>query len=320
MLAAVRDASAAACATTISSCGCTISSAEVFETSGALISASPSVDCIDISASGAVLVLKGDITGPAGGVTADGIHIMSGASNVFISGKSTPGFAAMGHATVTGFATGIQIDGSNAELHQLDSNGNVTNGVVFNAVTGGDYNASFANSNVGGEGILINGGSGNVVSDSGFSLNNNGVEILVSSNNRIFDTGAGSNQGGNIQGANNVYGFWIAQSSGNHIKDSSSDNNTGTGTYLGCFPTGGPSGKKCGAGMKPSKFNRIIASGGSKNGGAGLGVDLGDSANVLDLNGGNSNGTSDGVDKNKKCDHNVWMGSGFGTTSTSCIH
>jgi len=67
-------------------------------------------------------------------------------------------------------------------------------------------------------------------------------------------------------------------------------------------------------------LNRIIASGGNKNGGAGVGVDLGDSGNVLDLDGGTSNTIDDAVDKNKKCDHNVWMESSFGTTSSSCIH
>jgi hypothetical protein len=237
MLAGVRAASAASCSTTISSCGCVISSADVFITSGALGSASSTVDCIDINASGAVLVVTGDITGPGGGVTADGIHIMSGASNVFITGRTTPGFSS--HSAVGGFATGIQVDGSNAEIDQLDATGNVTNGVTFNNVTGSDYDDSSADSNAGGEGVLIRGGSNNIVADSAHDMNNNGIEISGSSSNRIVDSGAGSNK---------VYGIWFAQSSGNHIKDSSTDNNTGTGTYLGCFSTGGPSGRKCATG------------------------------------------------------------------------
>src|SRR6266849_205928 len=174
-LVGVRAASAASCSTTISSCGCVISSADVFTTSGALGSGSATVDCIDINASGAVLIVAGNITGPGGGVTADGIHIMSGASNVFISGRTTPG--AGSHAVVGGFATGIQVDGSNAEIDQLDATGNVTNGVVFNKVTDSDYDDSKADSNPGGDGILINAGSSNIVSDDEFNLNNNGVEI-----------------------------------------------------------------------------------------------------------------------------------------------
>ena len=306
----VRAAIIPSCSTTISSCGCIINSADVFITSGALASGSSNVDCIDINASGAVLIVAGNITGPGGVVTADGIHIMSGASNVFISGNATPANPVT-RSEVIGFATGIQVDGSNAEIDHLDAIGNVTNGVVFNNVTDSDYDIAIASSNAGGDGILINGGSGNIVSDAEFGLNKNGVEISGSSNNRIFDSSGDANQG---------YGFWIEQSSGNTAKDSETGNNTGTGTYLGCFSTGGPSGKKCGAGTKPSRLNRIIASGGNKNGGAGLGVDLGDSANVLDLNGGSSNGTTDAVDKNKKCDHNIWMGSSFGTTSATCIH
>src|SRR5260370_30677023 len=311
MIVGVRAVSAASCSTTISSCGCVISSADVFITSGALVSGSSSVDCIDINASGAVLIVAGNITGPGGGVRADGIHIMSGASHVFLSGTATPGNSGT-RSIVAGFATGIQVDGSNAEIDHLDAIGNVTNGVVFNNVTDSDYDIGSANSNAGGDGILINGGSGNIVSDATFHLNQNGVEISGSSNNRIFDT-----QIMGVLAGNNGYGFLIAQSSGNHIKDSETDRNTGTGTYLGCSATGGPSGKKCG---KPSKFNRIIASGGNSNGGAGVGVDLGDSGNVLDLNGGSSNTGGDGVDKNKKCDHNISMGSGFGTTSSSCNH
>jgi hypothetical protein len=301
------------CSTTISSCGCSIGSAAVFETSGALVSSDPLTDCIDIAVSGAVLVLAGNITGPGGGVTADGIHIMSGASNVFISGTTTPGFG--GTRSVVGdLATGIQVDGSNAEIDHLDATGNVTNGVVFNNVTDSDYDIADADSNAGGDGILMNGGSGNLVVDDNFDLNNNGVEISGSSNDRIVDTAAGS-----VKGGNKVYGFWLAQSSGNHIKDSASDNGA-TGTYLGCFASGGPTGKKCPAGMKPSKFNRVIASGGNKNSDVGVALDVGDSFNVIDESGGSSNTADDAVDKNRKCDHNIWTEDTFATVSRTCIH
>ena len=308
-----RNASAAItgpCGTTISSCGCIISSVDVFVTSGALISSSSNVDCIDISASGAVLVLQGDITGPGGGVTADGIHIMSGASNVFISGKNTPGFS-LTHAKVTGFATGIQIDGSNAEVHQLDANGNVNNGVVFNGVTGGDWNGSSANSNAGGDGVLISGGSSNLVADANsVGTNINGIEISSSPNNRILDSAANSNS---------VYGIWFGQSNGNEINGSATNSNA-TGTYIGCFSTGGPTGKKCPAGMKTSQFNSMTNSGGNSNSAVGVAIDSGDSGNVVDESGGSSNAGGDAVDKNKKCDHNVWMENSFTVKSQGCIH
>src|SRR6266849_2049216 len=251
----VRAAITPSCSATISSCGCIINSAAVFVTSGALISASSNVDCIDINASGAVLVLAGDITGPGGVVTADGIHIMSSASNVFISGKTTPGFS-LTHAQVTGFATGIQVDGSNVEIHLLNANGNVTNGVVFNGVTGGDWNGSAASSNPGGDGVLISGGSGNIVADANqINTNVNGIEISSSANNRILDSGADSNT---------VYGIWFGQSNGNEINGSAT-NSSATGTYIGCFSSGGPTGKKCPAGTTKSQFNSVISSGGNSN-------------------------------------------------------
>src|SRR4029077_16074506 len=124
------------------------------------------------------------------------------------------------HSVVGGFATGVQVDGSNAEIDQLDATGNVTNGVVFSNVTDSDYDDSNAKSNASGDGVLVNGGSGNIVADSIVDMNNNGIEISSSSNNRIVDSGASSNK---------VYGMWFAQSSGNHIKDSSTNNNSGTG-------------------------------------------------------------------------------------------
>jgi hypothetical protein len=307
-LAGIRTASAASCSATISSCGCVISSAAVFMTSGPLVSASSTVDCIDISASGAVLIVAGDITGPGGGVTADGIHIMGGASNVFIAGKTTPGFS-MTHAKVTGFATGIQIDGSNAEINELDADVN-GNGVVFNNVTGGDYNDSVANSNAGGDGVLITGGSGNIVGDAdNIGMNNNGIEISSSTNNRILDSGASSNT---------VYGMWFDKSSGNQINGSSTNNNA-TGTYIGCSSTGGPTGTKCPSG-KNSQFNSMTNSGGNSNSDAAVAIDSGASGNVVDESGGSSNTTDDAVDKNKKCDHNVWMENGFFKVSQSCIH
>jgi hypothetical protein len=307
-LVGIRAASAASCSATISSCGCVISSAAVFMTSGPLVSASSTVDCIDISASGAVLIVEGDITGPGGGVTADGIHIMSGASNVFIAGKTTPGFSST-HAKVTGFATGIQIDASNAEINELDANLN-GNGVVFNSVTGGDYNDSVANSNAAGDGVLITGGSGNIVGDANnIDMNNNGIEISSSFNNRILDSGAAHNT---------VYGIWFGQSSGNEINGSSTNSNA-TGTYIGCSSTGGPTGKKCPAG-KNSQFNSMTNSGGNSNSDAGVAIDEGASGNVVDESGGSSNTTDDAVDKNKKCDHNVWMENSFAKVSQSCIH
>jgi hypothetical protein len=312
LLIGVRDSSAALCTTTISSCGCVISSANVFITSGALNSVSSSVDCIDISASGAVLVLKGDITGPGGGVTAVGIHIMSSASNVYISGKVTPGFSAT-HAKVTGFAVGIQIDGSNAEINLLDAKANTTNGVVFNNVTGGDWNGSAASSNTSGDGVLVSGGSGNIIADTSNAnadFNINGIEFSSSSNNRILDSEADSNT---------QYGIWFGQSSGNEINGTGTNKNT-TGTYIGCFSSGGPTGKKCPAGMKKSQFNSMTNSGGNSNSDAGVAIDPGHSGNVIDESGGSSNTGGDAVDKNKKCDHNVWMKNNFTVKSQSCIH
>jgi len=296
------------CSATISSCGCTITSAGVFKTSGDLASASASTDCIDISAAGAVLVLFGNLTGPGGAVTADGIHVLSGATNAFISGQTIPQVGA--HALVTGFGTGIQVDASNAEISQLDASGNAANGVVFNNVTGGDYEDADADMNTG-VGVLVTGGSGNLVDDNTLDGNKSGVVFSSSAMNRIADSEADSNSS---------YGFWFEQTTNSHAKDSGASKNMATGTYIGCFPSGGPTGQKCPKGASPSNFNRVLASGGSSNTGAGVAIDLGDSSNVVDSSAGAMNTTFDAVDKNKKCDHNIWLLDMFSKVSQSCIH
>jgi len=299
------------CPTTITSCGCSINAAAVFVTKGPLVSSDPATDCIDIAASGAVLVLGGNITGPGGGVTAAGIHILSGASGVFISGTSTPAGMNETRAIVGGFATGIQVDGANAEIDRLDATGNTINGVIFNNVTGGDYDNADADSNTSGAGVLIMGGSGNIVADDTIDSNHDGVIVSSSSTNRIVDS---------LSDNGTSYGVWFEQANDNHMKDSGATSNLATGTYLGRFATGGPTGKKCHKGMKPSSFNRIIASGGNSNMGAGIGIDLGDSSNVIDSCGADHNTTSDAIDKNKSCYHNIWMNDFFGTKTRACIH
>jgi len=104
------------CSKSISLCGCSINSAGVFTTNGPLSSSSLTDDCIDIAGAGAVLVLFGNITGLGGAVSAAGIHILSSASNAFVTGRNTPGHGS--HFSVTGFAKGIQIDASNVEVDQ----------------------------------------------------------------------------------------------------------------------------------------------------------------------------------------------------------
>jgi hypothetical protein len=70
--------------------------------------ASLTVDCIDITAPGAVLVLAGNISGPGGGVIADGIHVMAAAANSFIVDSTLANFSV--RHSISGFATGVQVD------------------------------------------------------------------------------------------------------------------------------------------------------------------------------------------------------------------
>lgn len=302
-------ARATSCPLTITSCGCTMDQTAVYQTNGSLASASASVDCIDITAQGAVLVLAGDISGPGGGVTADGIHVMTSASRAFISGSTLPNFSV--RHSITGFATGVQVDAANVEIDLLNVSSNVNDGVLFNSAGGGDFDDANDVSHNGGAGVRIKGGSSNIVSDSTIDNNGSGVIFQSTQLGRVTDSEADENL---------TYGFWLDQTAQSHIKDSGASNNGSSGMYLGCQAMGGPTGTKCANGTTATNLNRIIFSGGNKNGAAGIGIDLGSLMNIVDGSAGSSNTMFDADDANKKCDHNIWFADGFGTRSQSCIH
>jgi hypothetical protein len=299
---------AASCSTPISSCGCEITFGGVYVTSGALISASATVDCIDVTASNVVLILAGDITGPGGGVTADGIHLMSTASNSFVEGANTLG--SFTTHTISGFATGIQDDASGVLIDLIKANGNVHNGIALTSASNCIVGNSTANGNTG-LGMLSDAGFNNSFPNDEADSNADGFEITGGSGSVINDSGASMNTG---------YGMWIKRSNGNAIKDSSTTHNP-TGMYIGCAASGGPTGKPCNPSVPPANLNKVQQSG-ANNGTIGVAIDKGDSLNRVIVTGAVTNTTFDFIDKNGGCDHNVWLGDAVtGTTKKpGCIH
>jgi parallel beta-helix repeat protein len=306
MFVGMNAALAASCSVTISSCGCTIDSSGIFKTSGALMSSSSSVDCIDITVSNVVLILQGDITGPSSGVTADGIHVMSGATNSFIEGSttSTPN-------TISGFANGVEADASGATIEDLKANGNSASGIVLSSASNSMIGDSTANLN-GATGIMVDGGINDILSNDETDSNVNGFEITTGSGNAFNDGGANSNTG---------YGMWIRASNGNVIKDSSGMNN-GTAVYIGCAANKGPTGKPCSPSAPGADKNRIQESNMGPDTSDGIAIDTGNTLNRVIATGAFGDGGLDYADKNPGCDHNVWLVFLNNTTKKKpgCIH
>jgi hypothetical protein len=286
-----------------------ITSGGIFTTSGALISASASVDCIDITAANVVLILAGNLTGPGGAVTADGIHLMSTASNSFVEGSSVVGGTFNDH-TISGFATGVQDDASGVIVDSVNANGNVQNGIALTSASNCIVGNSEAKGNSG-IGMLSDGGSNNTFPNDGGDSNADGFEITGGSGNIISDSGASMNT---------TYGMWFRGSNKDAVKDSSADHSL-TNMYVGCAMSGGPTGKPCTPSVAPSNLNKIQESG-FNNGTIGVAIDKGDSLNRVIVSGAVTNTSFDFIDKNGGCDHNVWLGDAVtGTTrKPGCIH
>ncbi len=119
--AAPSNGQAAACPTSITACGCTISSGTLgtpYSIANDLVFAPTTGDCIDISASFVELGGNGHtITGPGNGTGTVGIHVLSGAQFVIVV-----------NAIATGFGTGVQMDGKEPIVASMTSD---ANGVGF---------------------------------------------------------------------------------------------------------------------------------------------------------------------------------------------
>src|SRR5262249_41676982 len=106
-----------ACPTSITACGCTITSGTLsipYSLANDLLFAPSTGDCIDISAPLVELIGNGHtITGSSSGTGTVGIHVLPSAQSAEVL-----------DATVTGFGTGVQLDGKQAVVFFVDSNSN----------------------------------------------------------------------------------------------------------------------------------------------------------------------------------------------------
>lgn len=316
------------CPTVITSCGCTITKADIYTVANDLSSSQTSKpNCIEIAASYSILNLKGFSIIGAGDGTGIGILIRKEAEHVVVEGgdegNTTPPDDAgandvdfpSAQAVVTQWDIAIQDNGDGAVIglfKDLGGNifqqnfGNATAGIFINGAKRSiakDFHASYN----GKDGVMLKNASD--VRLSNFSATGNhetGVSLESSGYNTIATASAASN---------GTYGMLLFDSSHNAILDCNGTSGNGdTGILVGCG-----TGEKC-TGNKRSDGNRIANSGAPGNTLNGIVIEKGNSNNIVSIthNDGNPD-MHDMVDLNPHCSSNIWYNN-TGTASQSCIH
>ncbi|HVA79904.1 MAG TPA: hypothetical protein VNF29_03165 [Candidatus Binataceae bacterium] len=269
-----------ACQTTISACGCVITKADLYTLSGTFAAGST------FNADGSCIeVAAPNVDLNLNGATITGTSSSSGIG-VFFLKRANNGVLEGFDATISKFEVGLQIESNNILTDYFTTNSNTT-------------------------GILIHGVHGGAITDFTSDSNTNGV---------VIEDTTGSNINTFTAGSNTNYGVWVESSSNDQINDFNTQKNGGTGTYVGCAATGGPSGARCTSGGRPSNNNRIYDAFSGSNGGDGIAIDLGDSGNLVTDIDATSNTGDDAVDENPSCDHNLWFGNSITKAGSSCIH
>ena len=363
-LNSVAQAKPASCVSPITACGCAITTPGVYVLGGPLTEPAGNADCIDIKAKNVELDTLGapnDMNGPGSG-TGVGILIEKSARNVTVGfPRGAKGFASP--SVVSGFAVGIEIEGDNAAIEGGQIDNNVQTGILLKNVAGGIIDGLEISSN-GGNGIEVDNSSGvyitGVTADSngsGLLLNNDknvnvtasefsnstqdGVVIAGGSANVFDSAGADNNKGNGLVisnsrnnaigaasvGNNANYGLWVSGSTGNYLSESTAQGNGRVGVYIGCAPTGGPTGNACSPKAKPSTGNTIVSSNLNGSNGTGIpqpygiAVDVGNTPNVIILTQADGNTADDAFDANLGCGANRWSNNLFtSTTPPSCSH
>src|SRR5271168_65369 len=188
--AADAPSATTSCSTSISSCGCTITSTDVYTLTQDISSTqglTGAGDCIAIKASNVVLVLDGWlIEGPGSGIsTGAGIDILKGSNRDVLEGATEGGTA------VVDWKYGVEVQGDHAISDDIDPDENVVGFYLFKTTGSNITDFDFGgNSHYG---IWIKGGKNNQVNGGGTGENETGVYIgCHDDNTRGTSCGSGS--------------------------------------------------------------------------------------------------------------------------------
>lgn len=346
------------------SCGWVISAPGCYKLQNSLTATTNAGDCIQVNSPNVYLDLnKQTITGTGAASTGNGVHVPAtsqiGAAiaNVAIQG---------GH--ISGFSTGVMVGSltsgtvTKVTLDNIVSENNNVNGFwLFNAklskLSGLTEAGIPANGDT--QGLLINEGSTNHVSNSSFTGNGNGVFVASSNGNAFSGVAASSNEDGFVvedsttnqisdaaadinsnagivlldkANANTVagghanfdnIGIWLEQSSSNEISGIDLSQSYSPGIYLGCD---GPTTGTCASGdptLAPGSNNNSIDANFNittiGNPAYGIAIDKNNRGNTIIGNTSSGNATLDEYDGNA-CGVNNWFANTFGTSSAACVH
>jgi hypothetical protein len=274
-------AATVSCQPSISSCGCTITSAGLYQVTSDPTATVVGADCIDIKAPNVKLWVDGHtILGLGGGI---GIHILRTASGAFIEGLD---LGSGSFASIGSFGVGIQDDANGAIIAHVNESGNSSAGVLLNRVTG------------------------SAVSD--FSADNNtyGVELFGSTLSSIQRVTTDSNS---------IYGIWLTNSSRNIVNFFYARDNGVAGVYLGCQPSAGPTGGICKPSNNNRIYDGPQVGIASASQQYGVAIDAGSGGNVVSGTAGSGDSSADLEDNNPGCGTDLWFNNS-GSTNMSCIH
>jgi hypothetical protein len=305
LVLAPSRAVAAACASTIPNCGCTINSPGTYTLTGTSPMNSTGT-CIDITASrvtlqGGLIVMKG----PGPSTATFGVHIEPSANKAILE-----------NVVAEDFGQGIRFDGPNASTlvaeTTLNSKGTVVNGAnAFLIEEISDLDNLV--------GIQVNSTATDFVMVIGEALQDGGVGIKLNGVSGAFIDEA-------VAQGDGTFGIWLRSASNNVISGFVAESNGVAGVYLGCNAAG-PNGTACPAGVPSSNGNSLMGSVyGSKNSlvsntmsplnqRLGIAVGLGNLHNHFLTITGAGNVDEDALDENPTCGNNRWFADTFTKTS-----
>lgn len=198
---------ATVCSQTVMACGCSITTSAVY-TLAQDITSGGTGDCLSIGTKNVVLNLNGfNITGPGKASTGSGVHVKK-ESSIWIEGQGT----ASQPSIISGFKYGIENDGNDVVIENVDATSNSKAGIFFFKANNSQV-VNFNSSNNSGYGVWLSSGMNNQVGTGTTSLNvldgvfvgctGNGSGMCASTggnakSNTIYSITANSNGAGGI--------------------------------------------------------------------------------------------------------------------------
>lgn len=320
------------CSSSISAC-CKITSAGSYTVPADFKATGSSGACIRINAPNVTLssTLNNDftITSPGPGSAMKGLVIAPGADNAIVTELTMSGFdtgvevngnkAELLYVSGVAGGTGIVINGKRALCEYTAGNNNAHNGMVVNGR--GFLGAFFGGGSNGANGLVVNPSAVGTAAYFAVGLGN------IKAGVKIKDVTGGWFQ--RVTGeSNGTYGIWLRGSTAVSLSDFTVDSNAIAGVYLGCHGDG-PSTAACAPGIPPTNANMLTSTGSSTNatanGGSspvqqyGVVIDSGNHLNKVLQVTGSGNSAKDGYDGNPNCDNNFWVLNSFTNPNRSCV-